>query len=87
MNCLARCSGPSQRRSHRVELNDIIMLSISPSYLLYYVPLIIAIALVFGATRHEDTSLILRHSWHTGRWITGFMAIIFAVLFVLDWLA
>ena len=47
---------------------------------------IIAIALVFGATRHEDTSLILKHGWQTGRWITGFMGIIFAVLCVLDWL-
>ncbi len=63
------------------------MLSISPTYLLYYVPLIIVIALVFGATRHENTELILRHSWHTGRWITGFMAIIFAVLCMLDWMS
>jgi hypothetical protein len=61
------------------------MLSISPSYLLYYVPLIIAIALVFGATRHENTALILKHAWQTGRWITGFMAIIFAVLYTLNW--
>jgi hypothetical protein len=63
------------------------MLSISPTYLLYYVPLIITISLVFGGTRHEDTSLILRHAFLTGRWITGFMAIIFAVLCLLDWLA
>ncbi|TWU56947.1 hypothetical protein Poly51_28660 [Rubripirellula tenax] len=63
------------------------MLSIAPSYLLYYVPLIIAISLVFGGTRHEDTSLVLRHAWQTGRWITGFMAIIFAVICVLDWMA
>lgn len=62
------------------------MLSISPSYLLYYVPLIIAISLVFGATRHEHTPLILSHAWHTGRWITGFMGIIFVVLCVLDWM-
>ncbi len=62
------------------------MLSISPTYLLYYVPLIIAIALVFGATRHEDTTLILRHAWLTGRWITGFMGIIFLVICVLDWM-
>ena len=61
------------------------MVSISPSYLLYYVPLIIAISIVFGATRHEDTKLILEHSWHTARWITGFMAIIFIVLCVLEW--
>lgn len=63
------------------------MLSISPTYLLYYLPLLIAISLVFGATRHEDTTLILRHAWHTGRWITGFMAIIFMVICLLDWLA
>lgn len=61
------------------------MVSISPSYLLYYLPLIIAIALVFGATRHEDTRLILQHSWLTARWITGFMGIIFVVLCVIDW--
>lgn len=61
------------------------MLAIQPSYLLYYLPLIIAISIVFGATRHEDTSLILQHSWHTARWITGFMAIIFVVLFVVEW--
>jgi hypothetical protein len=61
------------------------MLSISPTYLLYYIPLIITIALVFGATRHEDTNLILRHAFLTGRWITGFMGIIFAVLCVIDW--
>ncbi len=62
------------------------MLSISPTYLLYYVPLIIAISLVFGATRHEDTHLILRHAWLTGRWITGFMGVIFVVLCFLDWM-
>ncbi|MEM9364996.1 MAG: hypothetical protein AAGD07_03295 [Planctomycetota bacterium] len=62
------------------------MLPISPTYLLYYLPLIVAISVVFGATRHEQTSEIIRHALHTGRWITGFMAIIFAALFVLDWL-
>lgn len=62
------------------------MLSISPTYLLYYVPLIITISLVFGATRHEDTSLIIKHSAHTARWITGFMGIIFGILLVLGWL-
>ena len=62
------------------------MLSISPTYLLYYLPLIIAISLVFGATRHEDTGLILGRSFQTGRWITSFMAIIFVVLVVIGWL-
>ena len=62
------------------------MLSIAPSYLLYYLPLIIAIAFVFGGTRHENTTLILQHTWQTGRWITGFMAVIFIVICILDWL-
>ena len=62
------------------------MLSISPTYLLYFVPLLIAISLVFGATRHEDTTLILKHSAHTARWIAGFMGIIFCVLVLIDWL-
>jgi len=59
------------------------MLSISPTYLLYYVPLLVAISLVYGATRHEDMRLVLRHSLHTGYWITAFMGVIFLVLLVL----
>ena len=61
------------------------MLSISPTYLLYFVPLLVTISLVFGATRHEDNGLILQHSLHTARWITGFMAIIFVILLFVGW--
>ena len=53
---------------------------------MYYVPLIISISLVFGATRHEDTQTILRHAFYTARWITGFMAIIFFILLVINWM-
>ncbi|GAA4452970.1 MULTISPECIES: hypothetical protein [Novipirellula] len=62
------------------------MLSISPTYLLYFVPLLISISLVFGATRHEDNSLIIKHALGTGRWICGFMAFIFVVLCILNWM-
>lgn len=62
------------------------MLSISPTYLLYYVPLIVSISLVFGATRHEDIQMVMKHSFYTARWITGFMGIIFVVLVLLSWL-
>ncbi|EMI44507.1 MULTISPECIES: hypothetical protein [Pirellulaceae] len=62
------------------------MLSISPTYLLYYLPLIVAISLVFGATRHEDMTLILKHAMHTARWITGFMGIVFLVMLIMDWM-
>ncbi|MEO1526673.1 MAG: hypothetical protein AAFX06_14650 [Planctomycetota bacterium] len=62
------------------------MISISPTYLLYYIPLIITISLVFGATRHENTQTILKHAFGTARWITSFMAIIFLVLMAIDWM-
>lgn len=62
------------------------MLSASPTYLLYFVPLLLSISLVFGGTRHENTNLIIRHALGTARWIVGFVCLIFFVLFVLDWI-
>ena len=62
------------------------MLQVSLTYMLYFLPLLIAISLVFGGTRHEDTGLILSHAWQTARWIACFMAIIFAVLYAIDWI-
>lgn len=59
------------------------MLSISPTYLLYYVPLLVAISLVYGGTRHEDMRLVLRHAAYTAYWITAFMGVIFLVLLVM----
>ncbi|MEC7407850.1 MAG: hypothetical protein VX694_02510 [Planctomycetota bacterium] len=59
------------------------MLPISLTYMLYYFPLIIAIAIVFGATRHESIEMIQFHAWQTGKWITGFMGVIFIVLYVI----
>ena len=49
-------------------------------------PLIIAISLVYAATRHELMEPILRHAWRILVWIVGFMAIVFVILFVLEWL-
>jgi Ca2+/H+ antiporter len=62
------------------------VLSISPTYLLYYLPLIVTISLVFGGTRHEDTTIVIQRAWQTGRWITSFMLVIFAVLCLMAWL-
>lgn len=59
------------------------MLAISPTYLLYYVPLLVAISLVYAATRHEDMRLILHHALYTAYWITAFMGIIFFILWVM----
>jgi hypothetical protein len=50
----------------------------------YAVPLIVTISLVYAATRHELMGPILRHATRLGLWITGFMAGIFAVLFLIS---
>ena len=51
----------------------------------YAVPLIVAVSLVYGATRHELLGPILHQSYRAATWIVGFMAVIFAVLFVVSW--
>jgi hypothetical protein len=51
----------------------------------YALPLVIAVSLVYSATRHEDVGPILAHALRVGVWIIGFMAVIFAVLFVVSW--
>jgi len=46
----------------------------------YTLPLIVAVSLVYSATRHEKVNPILVHALRIGVWILGFMAVIFAVL-------
>ena len=50
----------------------------------YALPLIVSVSLVYAATRHEQMQPILVHAVSIGVWIAGFMAIIFAVLFLLS---
>jgi hypothetical protein len=51
----------------------------------YSLPLVIAVSLVYAATRHEEMTSILRHAARVGAWIVGFMGVIFAVLFLISW--
>jgi hypothetical protein len=46
----------------------------------YSLPAIIAISLVYAATRHETLGPILHHAFRTGLWIAGFMAVFFLLL-------
>jgi multisubunit Na+/H+ antiporter MnhB subunit len=50
----------------------------------YALPLIVAVSLVYAATRHEEMRPILRHSVRIGLWILGFMVAIFAVLLLIS---
>jgi len=51
----------------------------------YALPLIIAVSLVYAATRHEQMASILVHAGRLALWIVGFMAAIFVVLVLISW--
>ena len=51
----------------------------------YALPLIIAVSLVYAATRHEEMVPILAHAGRLALWIVGFMLAIFALLFLVSW--
>lgn len=47
------------------------------------IPMVASISLVYSATRHEHMTAILMHAGRTALWVVGFMAAIFAVLWLL----
>ncbi len=51
----------------------------------YALPLVIAVSLVYAATRHERMGPILAHAVRIGVWILGFMAVIFVALLLVSW--
>ena len=66
-------------------METLLLANLWTSDLWYALPLIIAVSLVYGATRHETMQPILRHAIRFGTWIIGFMAVIFAVLLLGTW--
>lgn len=61
--------------------------TLTQSDIWYALPLIVAISLAYAATRHEYMRPIFGHALRAGLWIVTFMAIIFALLKVLTWMA
>jgi len=53
----------------------------------YALPLIVSVSLVYSATRHERVIEILQHALRTAIWITGFMLLVFAVLYAVTFYA
>ncbi len=51
----------------------------------YALPLIVAICLVYSATRHELAGPILVHAGRLGLWITGFMGVVLGILSIVSW--
>ena len=57
------------------------------NYLWYALPAIIAISLVYAATRHERMRPLLIHAGRVAVWIVGFMFAVFVVLTLINWWA
>lgn len=62
------------------------VVSMSLSYLLMYIPLVVAVSCVIGATRHEKPPLILDQILRNAGWITTFMFGIYVVLQFVSWM-
>ena len=55
------------------------------SYTWYAVPAIVAISLVYAATRHERLTPIILHAGRVAVWIVSFMFVVFVVLQAINW--
>ncbi len=58
-----------------------LLASFSTNQLWHVFPLVVAISLVYGATRHELPGPILNNAFRFGVWMLGFIGAIFVVLF------
>ncbi len=50
----------------------------------FAVPLLVAVSLVYAATRHEELGPILSHALRVAVWIAGFMLLVFAILYLIS---
>jgi hypothetical protein len=51
----------------------------------YAVPAIIAVSLVYAATRHEQMRPLLIHAGRVALWIVGFMLAVFVAIELVNW--
>ena len=63
-------------------MNSLLLAALLDNRTWFAVPLIVSVSLVYAATRHELMAPILHHATRTAAWIVGFMAVVFAILFV-----
>lgn len=63
------------------DLTSWALLAATPK-VLYAIPLVVVISLVYGATRHEYLREIVEHSIRSACWVVGFMALILAIIWV-----
>ena len=65
---------------------DFLLLAAGVHLMWYAAPLVVAVSLVYAATRHELMGPILGHALRFGAWITGFLAIVLAILMFMSWM-
>jgi hypothetical protein len=66
-------------------MDNLLLADIWSNAFWYALPLIIAVSLVYAATRHETMEPILRHAVRIAIWIVGFMAVVLAALILATW--
>ena len=62
------------------------MIPMNPAYLLYYVPVVLAVSCVLAATRFEQPQLIWRNWVHHMIWTTVFMLVVAVLMQIAMWL-
>jgi hypothetical protein len=67
-------------------MDSVLLAVVTANTVWYALPLVVAVSLVYAATRHEQMKPILAHAWRVGVWISVFMGIVLAVLLVVSWL-
>jgi uncharacterized membrane protein len=68
-------------------MNGMLLAVLAINTMWYALPLVVAVSLVYAATRHEQMEPIFGHAARIAAWIAGFMGIVFAVIWVVSWLA
>jgi len=67
-------------------MNGMLLAALAINTLWYALPLVVAVSLVYAATRHEQMEPILGHAVRIAAWIAGFMGIVFVVILAVSWL-
>jgi len=67
-------------------MNGMLLAALTINTLWYALPLVVAVSLVYAATRHEQIEPILGHATRVAAWIATFMGIVFVVILAVSWL-
>lgn len=67
-------------------MNEWLLAALWHNRLWYSMPLIVAVSLVYAATRHELMGPIIQHAIRFATWIVVFMIAIFGVLLIMSWM-